>query len=82
MRSLLTTLPISRVLSLGAHPTCSFPHSSSFAVRQGLNVVIVSLDDKFLAETYQSVSERYAGQKFRKVGVNFAPGVKYMDMVK
>ena len=48
---------------------------------QGLNVVVVSLDDDFLKATMQELKEAYPKQQFRSVGVNFAPGVKYMDKI-
>jgi short-subunit dehydrogenase len=46
---------------------------------QGLNVVLVSLDDEFLKSTMKELKDTYPKQEFRAVGVNFAPGVKYMD---
>ncbi|CAM9484672.1 unnamed protein product [Ectocarpus sp. 12 AP-2014] len=49
---------------------------------QGLNVVIVSMDDKFLADTFALVSSKFPGQEFRKVGATFSPGVDYMDKIK
>lgn len=49
---------------------------------QGLNVVIVSMDDKFLADTFALVSEKFPGQEFRKVGATFSPGADYMDKIK
>ena len=48
---------------------------------QGLNVVIVSLDDDFLKSTMKEIKEQYPKQEFRSVGVNFSPGVKYMDKI-
>lgn len=49
---------------------------------QGLNVVIVSLDDDFLKSTIKELQQAYPKQLFRPVGVNFAPGVKYMDKIR
>lgn len=48
---------------------------------QGLNVVIVSLDDDFLKETMKGLKENFPKQEFRSVGCNFSPGVKYMDQI-
>ncbi len=50
--------------------------------KQGLNVVIVSMDDQFLADTFALVSAKFPGQEFRKVGATFSPGVDYMDKIK
>src|SRR3569623_1651268 len=49
---------------------------------QGLNVVIVSLDDEFLAATMKELTAAYPKLQFRSVGVNFAPGTKYMDKIR
>jgi short-subunit dehydrogenase len=49
---------------------------------QGLNVVIVSLDDEHLVETIKQLKEMYKELEFRSVGVNFAPGVDYMTSIK
>jgi hypothetical protein len=48
---------------------------------QGLNVVLVSLDDEFLKQTTQELQKAFPKQQFRAVGVNFAPGVKYMEKI-
>lgn len=48
---------------------------------QGLNVVVVSLDDDFLKETMNELKEAYPNLEFRSVGVTFSPGVKYMDKI-
>jgi len=48
---------------------------------QGLNIVLVSLDDKFLKETMQEIQAAYPEQEFREIGVNFAPGVNYMEKI-
>lgn len=45
---------------------------------QGLNVVVVSLDDDMLKETMKEIRAQYPKREFRSVGVNFAPGVDYM----
>lgn len=58
-------------------PTRTFSYFS-----QGLNVVIVSMGDKFLADTFASVKAQFPGQEFRKVGATFSPDVKYMEMIK
>lgn len=49
--------------------------------KQGLNVVIVSLDDKFLKETMAQLKEAFPELEFRSVGVNFAPGVDYLKTI-
>lgn len=48
---------------------------------QGLNVVIVSLDDDCLKNTMSDIKKAYPKQEFRSVGVNFAPGVDYMTKI-
>lgn len=40
------------------------------------------MDDKFLADTFALVSEKFPGQEFRKVGATFSPGADYMDKIK
>lgn len=49
--------------------------------KQGLNVVIVSLDDKYLKETMEQLKEHFPKQEFRSVGVNFSPGVDYLKVI-
>jgi short-subunit dehydrogenase len=50
---------------------------------QGLNVVVVSLDDDFLKQTMKDLQKAFPNQQFRKVGVNFAPNTDYMkDIIK
>lgn len=49
---------------------------------QGLNVVVVSLDDNFLAETMKELKATYPALEFRSVGVTFSPGVPYLDKIK
>ena len=55
----------------------------SFAKRlasQGLNVVLVSLDDELLESTHRELSEAYPDVLFRKIGVNLGkPG--YMPKI-
>jgi short-subunit dehydrogenase len=48
---------------------------------QGLNVVVVSLDDDFLKQTITELYAMYPKQQFRPVGVTFAPGVNYMEKI-
>jgi len=48
---------------------------------QGLNVVVVSMDDKYLKNTIQELKENYPNLEFRAVGVTFGPGVKYMEKI-
>ena len=50
--------------------------------KQGLNVVIVSLDDSFLKETVSQLEAAFPKQSFRAVGVNFAPNVDYMTKIR
>jgi hypothetical protein len=49
---------------------------------QGLNVVVVSLDDHHLKGTMKDLAQAYPERQFRSVGVNFSPGVKYMDKIR
>mmetsp|Transcript_10073 Transcript_10073/g.20802 ORF Transcript_10073/g.20802 Transcript_10073/m.20802 type:complete len:337 (-) Transcript_10073:228-1238(-) len=49
---------------------------------QGLNVVVVSLEDEFLKATMKELKAKYPQQEFRPVGVTFAPGVDYMAQIK
>jgi short-subunit dehydrogenase len=48
---------------------------------QQLNVVLISLDDPMLQQTMIEIKAKYPKQQFRSIGVNFAPGVKYMDTI-
>jgi NADP-dependent 3-hydroxy acid dehydrogenase YdfG len=50
--------------------------------KQGLNVVVVSLDDDFLKNTMKELKQQFPNLEFRSVGVNFAPGTGYMDKIK
>lgn len=49
---------------------------------QGLNVVIVSLDEPVLKQTMQELQKAYPKLEFRSVPCTFSPGVKYMDQIK
>lgn len=49
--------------------------------KQGLNVVIVSLDDQYLKETMEQLKENFPKQEFRSVGCAFSPGVDYMKHI-
>jgi len=49
---------------------------------QGLNVVVVSLDDEFLKVTIKELQDKYPKQEFRAVGVSFSPGVDYMKAIQ
>lgn len=49
--------------------------------KQGLNVVVVSLDDDILKETITQLRETYKDLEFRSVGVNFSPGVDYLTEI-
>lgn len=49
---------------------------------QGLNVVVVSLDDDFLKQTMKDLQKAYPKQEFRSVGVIFSPGVDYLGKIK
>lgn len=48
---------------------------------QGLNVVLVSLDDDLLKQTTKELQQAFPKQSFKAVGVNFAPGVDYMKPI-
>lgn len=49
---------------------------------QGLNVVVVSLDDDFLKQTMKELKETYPELEFRSVGCTFSPGVPYLEQIK
>lgn len=49
---------------------------------QGLNVVIVSLDDDFLKGTTNELKDAYPHLEFRPVGCKFSPGETYMSKIK
>jgi len=48
---------------------------------QGLNVVLVSLDDDFLKATMKELKETYPDLEFRSVGVTFSPGIPYLEKI-
>jgi len=48
---------------------------------QGLNVVLVSLDDEHLKNTMKQLKEKFPQQEFRSVGVTFSPGVDYIKKI-
>ena len=48
---------------------------------QGLNVVIVSLDDNFLKQTVKELKAKYPNLEFRSVGCTFSPGQDYMKKI-
>lgn len=49
---------------------------------QGLNVVIVSIDDDLLKTTMKEIKAAYPDLEFRSVGVTFSPGVPYLEKIK
>lgn len=49
---------------------------------QGLNVVLVSLDDDHLKNTMKELREKYPKLEFRSVGCAFSPGVDYVDQIE
>ncbi|EGB07206.1 hypothetical protein AURANDRAFT_27825 [Aureococcus anophagefferens] len=50
--------------------------------KQGLNVVVAALPDKFLEPAVAELSAAYKGQEFVAVGVSFAPGADYLEKIK
>ena len=50
--------------------------------KQGLNVVVAALPDKFLEPAVAELSAAYQGQEFVAVGVSFAPGADYLEKIK
>ncbi|KAG5495131.1 hypothetical protein JKF63_02184 [Porcisia hertigi] len=49
---------------------------------QGINVVLVALDDKTLADTFSELQKKYPNVQFRKVGVNLAAhNYAYMESI-
>jgi short-subunit dehydrogenase len=52
------------------------------AQKQGLNVILVSLDDDFLKNTLKELKEHCPEREFRAVGTTFSPGIKYMDKIQ
>lgn len=49
---------------------------------QGLNIVVISLDDDFLKQTMKELKEQYPKLEFRSIGCNFSPGVDYMKKIR
>lgn len=49
--------------------------------KQGLNVVLVSLDDEHLKTTMKEIQEAFPNLEFRSVGVTFSPGVPYLKKI-
>jgi short-subunit dehydrogenase len=49
---------------------------------QGLNVVLVSLDDDCLKTTMKEIQSLYPKQQFRAIGVNFTRTTNYMDIIQ
>jgi hypothetical protein len=49
---------------------------------QGLNVVLVSLPDKFLDETTDALKAKYPLQEFRKVSAKFDHKTDYMPAIE
>jgi len=49
---------------------------------QGLNVVLVSLDDEYLKATIKELKESYPDLEFRCIGVTFSPGVNYLQQIE
>mmetsp|Transcript_9554 Transcript_9554/g.11126 ORF Transcript_9554/g.11126 Transcript_9554/m.11126 type:complete len:191 (-) Transcript_9554:543-1115(-) len=49
---------------------------------QGLNVVLVSLDDDCLKQTMKEIKDHYPELEFRSVGVTFSPGVPYIEKLR
>jgi hypothetical protein len=48
---------------------------------QGLNVVLVSLPDKFLDETHAELEKNYPKLKFRKIAAKFDHKSDYMTPI-
>jgi len=48
---------------------------------QGLNVVLVSLDDDYLKDTTMELQKEYPELTFKTVGVTFSPGQNYMEKI-
>ena len=49
---------------------------------QGLNVVLVSLDDSHLKNTMKELKSQYPELEFRSVGCVFNPGVNYIEQIE
>jgi len=50
--------------------------------KQGLNVIIAALPDKFLEPAVAELTKKYAGQKFISCPVSFAPDKDYLGDIK
>ncbi|KAL3794276.1 hypothetical protein HJC23_012401 [Cyclotella cryptica] len=48
---------------------------------QGLNVVLVSLDDDHLKDTMKQLKNQFPKLEFRSVAVTFSPGVDYLKQI-
>lgn len=48
---------------------------------QGVDVVLVALDDPLLKSTFEELQRRFPGRKFRKVGVNLGAYDSYMGPI-
>lgn len=48
---------------------------------QGINVVLVALDDALLATTFAEMQKRFPARQFRKVGVNLGAYDQYMQPI-
>lgn len=48
---------------------------------QGLNVVIVAIENDDLENTFEELTAAFPNQQFRKVGANFSPGVDYLTPI-
>jgi len=48
---------------------------------QGLNVILVSLDDEHLKNTMKELKQQYPKLEFRSVGACFSPGVDYLTQI-
>jgi short-subunit dehydrogenase len=49
--------------------------------QQGINVVLVALDDSLLSTTFSELQNKYPNLTFKKVGVNLGQEGKYMDPI-
>lgn len=49
--------------------------------KQGLNVVVVALDDELLHSTVKELEEAFPDQSFRGIGVDLSPGKPYMEEI-
>jgi len=49
---------------------------------QGLNVILVSLDDDMLKQTAKDLQTAFPKLQFRALGVSFTPGIDYMKKIR